>query len=55
MREQVACNRASLILKTKHQNTQTSQLFSMNTETEIIYKKYLKCQAGRLGWRDLGV
>jgi hypothetical protein len=34
------------------QNTQTLQLFTIIIKTEIIYKSYLKSQAGRFGQRD---
>ncbi len=38
--EQVARNKSSLLLNIIIQNTQTLQLFTMITKTEIIYKSY---------------
>ncbi len=38
--EQVALNRSNLLLKNILQNTQTVQLFTINIETESIYKSY---------------
>jgi hypothetical protein len=48
IRQQIAWNKSSLLLKNTLQNTQTLQLFAMNIKTESIYKSYLKCQAGRI-------
>jgi hypothetical protein len=47
--EQVAWNKSSSLLKNNLQNRQALQLFKMNIKTKIIYKRYLKCQAGGLG------
>ncbi len=49
--EQVVWNKSSLLPRNILQNAQT---YTMNIKTEGIYKSYLKYQAGRLGWRDLG-
>jgi hypothetical protein len=49
MIEQVALNKAGLLLKIKLQTTRTLVLFIMNIKTEIIYKSYLRCQDARLG------
>jgi hypothetical protein len=37
---QVALNKSSLLLKFILQNTQTLELFTINSKTEIIYKSY---------------
>jgi hypothetical protein len=43
-------SKSSLLQKIKVQNTQTLQLFSINIFSEIIYKRYEKCQAVELGF-----
>ncbi len=40
MMEQVAWNKSSLLLKNISQNTQTLQLYTIDIETESIYKSY---------------
>ncbi len=52
MMEQVVRNKSSLLLNIQNQKKQKLQPFTINIKTEIIYKDYLKCQAGRLGCRD---
>jgi hypothetical protein len=53
--EQVASIKSSLLLQIQMQNTQTLKLFTINIKTEIVYKCYWKCQAGKIGFRNLVV
>jgi hypothetical protein len=55
MIEKVVLKKSSLLLKNILQPTQTLQQFTKIIKTERIYKSYEKCQAGRLGCKDLEV
>ncbi len=50
-RKEVGENKSSLLLKIILSNTQTLQLFTFNIQSEIVYKKTLKCRAAWLFWR----
>ncbi len=48
MIEEVASSESSFPLKIQMQNTQTLQLLTLNISSEIVYKRYQKCQATKL-------
>ncbi len=49
--EQVAWNKSGLILKIILQNSQTLQLFTINIQTEMIYKSNKNAKQAALGLR----